>query len=87
MYSGLVGDAFFIMCPDPGYRGGGREGGVTAPNCLEASQIGTLGQKKMTLGHLDKNDQKLPKIEPFQGFLFSKDRRSLKMKYMCLWID
>ena len=41
----LPGDAFFIMCPDPGHGGGGR-GGVTAPNCLEASQIGTLGQKK-----------------------------------------
>ena len=31
------------MCPDPGHGGGG---GLTTPNCLEASPIGTLGQKK-----------------------------------------
>ena len=61
------------MGRDPGHGGGG-EGGVTQPNCLEASQIGTPGQKKLTLGHLDKNEQKLPKNDPFGGSLFSRNR-------------
>ena len=47
---------------------------MTQPNCLEASQIGTPGQKKLTLGHLDKNEQKLPKHDPFGGSLFSRNR-------------
>ena len=48
----LPRDAFFIMCPDPGHGGGGGKGGMTAPNCLEASQIGTPGQKKIDIGTL-----------------------------------
>ena len=45
-------NAFFIMGRDPGHGGGGEGGGVTQPNCLEASQIGTPGQKKIDIGTL-----------------------------------
>ena len=50
-----------------------------SPSKFEASPIGTL-QQKMTLGHLDKNDQKWPIDYPLGVSFFQKSSFFLKNK-------